>query len=207
LIYIALVLTVFGIGLSSILTASDSTQVWVSMRECYGLTALFLLLASMIAGPLSFVIPRLPLKAHLILGRRAIGIAAFVLATLHIICYLGPTIRSNWRALYFPGAAWVTGLLLGVPVFSIMAVLALTSRDDAVRRLGPKRWKRWHMSVYLLLPAALVHAALLGADFGLNRGPDVTAEPDSGSLIAALLVSAMWLILFVLRKKRVRWLV
>src|SRR5437016_11421221 len=99
---------------------------------------------------------------------------------MHVVCYLGPTSYWDWRALYTPGGSWVIGLALGVVLFANMAVLAFTSRNDAVRRLGPKRWKKWHKSVYLILPATLIHAVFLGIDFGVNHGPDVKAEADAG---------------------------
>src|ERR1041385_7890030 len=184
LIYTVLALTITAILVSSLLQSPDWVQVWVSAREAYGLGALTFLLASMLAGPLSFVLPWLPVRAHLILGRRALGVSAFVLAVTHVICYLGPTIYWDWRALYTPGGSWVTGLVLGTVLFVNMGVLAFTSRNDAVRWLGPKRWKKWHKSVYFILPATLIHAVFLGVDFGANRGPDVKAEADAGSLIA-----------------------
>src|SRR5215471_13493884 len=61
-------------------------------------------------GPLNFVLPWLPIRAHPVLGRRALGVSCFILATLHMICYLGPTIRRNWRELYTPGKLWITGV-------------------------------------------------------------------------------------------------
>jgi DMSO/TMAO reductase YedYZ heme-binding membrane subunit len=100
---------------------------------------------------------------------------------------------------------WMAGLLLGVAAFAIMAVLAFTSSDRAVRRLGPARWKRWHQAVYLLLPVVLVHATFLGTDFGVNKGHDVTAEVDAGCLVAMTLLSLAWLVFVLLRRKRFRW--
>ena len=57
----------------------------------------------------------------------------------------------------------------------------------------------------MLLPAALLHATFVGADFGVNKAPDVTAEADAGCLVTMSLISLAWLILFILRKRRVRW--
>lgn len=205
IIYIALALTVILIGYFSVSESPNAMQALVAAREFYGLWALALLLAAMLPGPLGFALPWLPIRAHLVLGRRALGVSAFILAVLHVACYLGPVLYRNWHELYAPGKLWVAGLLLGLPIFTDMGILALTSRDRAVRQLGPQRWKKWHRSVYLLLPAALVHATFLGADFGVNRGPDVTAEADAGSLVMMLIIAGIWLFFFVLRKRRVRW--
>lgn len=205
LIYVALILAIVGIAVSSALDAPNATQAWVAARELYGLWALSLLLASMLPGPLSFVLPWFPLKAHLVMGRRALGISSFVMAVAHVSCYLGPTLFRNWRSLYTPGALWLAGLLIGFAVFTDLVVLAFTSRRRAIRSLGPRRWKRWHQAVYLLLPSALLHATFLGTDFGVNKGPDVTAEVDTGCLVTMLAVSLAWLTLFILRKRRMRW--
>lgn len=205
MIYAALAVTAIGIAATSVLDAPDATQAWIEARQFYGLWALGLLLAAMIVGPLCFVLPWLPIKPHLVLGRRALGVSAFVLAVLHTISYLGPTIYRDWHGLFSPGTMWIAGLGIGLPVFSGMMALAVTSRDQAVTRLGPQRWKRWHRLVYVMLPLLLLHATLLGADFGVNRGPDVHGDPDVGSLIGMLSVAAGWLLFFILRSRRVRW--
>jgi len=205
LIYAALILTILGVAIASTWGVPDATHAWVGARELFGLWALGLLLASMIPGPLTFVLPWIPFRGHLILARRALGISSFVMAVAHVICYLGPTLFHNWHDLLAPGALWIAGLSIGLPAFAGLAVLALTSRRSWIRDLGPHRWKQWHRLVYLLLPGVLIHATFLGADFGLNKGPDVNAEVDAGCLITMLSISAAWLILFLLRKRRMSW--
>src|SRR5258708_2525034 len=88
--------------------------------------------------------------------------------------------------------------------FSNCFVLAFTSTNKAVRKMGPHNWKKWHRTVYLLLPLTLVHAIFLGADFGVNRGPDVKSEPDAGALIGMSILAACWFTLFLLRRSEVR---
>jgi DMSO/TMAO reductase YedYZ heme-binding membrane subunit len=139
------------------------------------------------------------------LARRALGVSAFLMATLHVSTYLVPTAYRNWRELYTPGKLWIAGLALGIPLYLGMTVLAFTSTNAAVQRLGPPRWKRWHRGVYLLLPLALIHGVFLGADFGFNKGPDVPGEPDAGSLVGMLVAAGAWLLLFQLRKRHIRW--
>ncbi|HEY6333826.1 MAG TPA: ferric reductase-like transmembrane domain-containing protein [Blastocatellia bacterium] len=177
----------------------------MNARELYGLWALALLLTAMVIGPLIFVLPWLPLRGELAIARRALGVAAFVFASCHVICYLVPTLLRNWHLLYTPGKLWIAGLLLGVPMLVLMGALAFTSSDASVHRLGGHRWKRLHRSVYILLPIAFVHGIFLGTDFGVNKGPDVTGEPDAGSLIGMLVFASAWLTLFLLRRKRIRW--
>ena len=124
------------------------------------------------------------------------------MAVLHVICYLGPTIKRDWHLFFSPGKLWIAGLILGVFLFIDMAVLAFTSRNKSVRSLVPKTWKKWHRTVYILLPLTLVHAIFVGADFGVNRGPDVKAEADAGALITMLILTGIWLVFFLLRKDR-----
>ncbi len=47
-----------------------------------------MLLASVFLGPLTTVLPRLPFKASLLYGRRAVGVSAAVFALIHVIAYL-----------------------------------------------------------------------------------------------------------------------
>ena len=131
------------------------------------------LLAAMLVGPLTATIPRLPMKAHLVLARRAIGVSSFVFAAAHVAAFIVPILRRNWREIYAPGTAWIIGLSLGLTTLVTMMLLALTSRDRMVVRLGGRRWKRLHQLTYAILPLVLIHALLLGSDFGLNRAPDV----------------------------------
>ncbi len=110
MIYAALAVTAIGIAAMSVFDAPDATQAWIEARQFYGLWALGLLLAAMMVGPLCFVLPWLPIKAHLVLGRRALGVSAFVLAVLHTISYLGPTIYRDWHGIFSPGTMWIVGL-------------------------------------------------------------------------------------------------
>jgi len=206
LIYCALIVAVIGIAISSAIETPNAVQGWVAARQLFGLWALVLLLISMLPGPLNFVMPWLPVRAHLVLGRRALGVSCFAMAACHVACYLGPmSYLGTWRNLYSPGALWISGLVIGLANFVCLGLLARTSRRKSIRDLGPRRWKALHRSVYVLLPAALVHATFTGADFGVNKGLDVTGDVDAGCLIGMLLLSIVWLVLFLLRKSRVRW--
>ena len=203
-IYVGLVIAIIAVVLSCFVGEPDATKAWIGVRELFGLWALALLLVSMLAGPINYVMPWFPIKAHLVLGRRAIGVSAFVMAILHVICYLGPTILRDWRELFVAGNLWTAGLAVGVFLIIDMGFLAFTSSNGAVHKLGSKRWKKWHRTVYILLPLTLMHAIFVGADFGVNRGPDVKSEPDTGALIGMSILSACWLTLFLMRKYRFR---
>jgi DMSO/TMAO reductase YedYZ heme-binding membrane subunit len=205
LIYIAIALSAISIALASMYDASDAAHVWIEARQLYGLWALALLLASMLPGPLCFVLPWIPFKGHLMLGRRALGISAFAMAVLHASSYLGPVLYRDWHDLLVQGWFWVAGLGIGLVILACMLVLAVTSTNRAVRSMTPKRWKQWQRSVYWILPAALLHATFVGTDFGLRKGSDVNGQVDAGCLVAMLSITLVWLSLFLLRRRHLRW--
>jgi len=205
IIYIGAVVAAVVVAVVSVMDAPDAGQALVGARQLYGLWALGLMLAAMLIGPLTSVLPWFPFKVSLMYGRRAVGVCVLLFAALHVGCYLWSVARRNWRELYTPGTLWVAGLVLGLLALSDMIALGFTSRDAAVKKMGGRRWKRLHRTVYAALAVVLTHAVLVGADFGVNRGPDVTAAPDAGALIGFLCLSAASLILFVLRHQGVRW--
>lgn len=204
MVYAALRPYFIGIIAASSMDAGNAAEALVAMRQLFGLWALGFLLAAMLVGPLTAAIPKLPLKAHLVLARRAIGVSAFGFAAAHVGAYAVPVLRRNWREFYAPGTAWVVGLLLGLSAFAGMVALAFTSRDRMVVRLGSKRWKLLHRLTYAILPLVLIHALMLGSDFGLSRAPDVKTEPDAGALIGFSLLAAAWLALFLMRWRGIR---
>src|ERR1700731_3525959 len=80
IIYAALIVALVSIAVSSVLDTPGLSQALVEAREIYGLFALGLLMAAMIPGPLNFVLPWVPFRGHLVLGRRALGVSAFIFA-------------------------------------------------------------------------------------------------------------------------------
>lgn len=115
--------------------------------------AAWLLIAALAITPLLRLIPALrPIRPH----RRAIGLAAFATATLHLGLYL------LTMAELAPILAELTapGIWTGWLALALMLPLALTSSNAAMRSLGAN-WKRLQRLAY---PAALLtfaHMALV----------------------------------------------
>ena len=204
LIYASAVIAAVSIAVTAALDPIG--QRLITARELFGLWALGLLLASLMIGPLFSVLPRLPLRSFLMYGRRALGITTFLFAVLHVGCYFWPLLGARWRELFTPGAVWVVGLGIGMLAMTNMAALAFTSTDATVKRLGGRRWKRLHRTVYVLLVMVLAHAVLVGADFGVTRPPDVRGPPDAGALFGFACVALAWAVLFYLRKRGWKWM-
>jgi sulfoxide reductase heme-binding subunit YedZ len=205
LVYAGAAIAAGAVVVSSAWDEPDIGQVLVAARQLFGLWALGLLLASMLLGPLTSVFPWLPLRPTLMYGRRAIGVSALMFALLHVTAYGWSVFRRNWHEFYTPGVLWVVGLSLGLLALIDLVVLGVTSRDASVKSMGGRRWKRLHRSVYLVLPVILLHSVFVGADFGVNRGPDVRGEADAGALVGFLCLSAAWAALALLRRRGVSW--
>ncbi len=71
LLYVAFAIS--AVGVAMVAGMDDPKTPWVGARQLFGLWALGLLLTAMLIGPLTSVLRPFPLRANLIIGRRAIG--------------------------------------------------------------------------------------------------------------------------------------
>lgn len=119
-----------------------------------GLWATYLLLLSLFVTPLC----RIAGWTRLAQTRRMIGLAALLYTLLHLLA---------WFGLRF----WDAGVLLlelvdrptlWAATISLVGLMALgaTSFDAAIRRMGPRAWKRLHRAVYWLAGLAVLHFLL-----------------------------------------------
>jgi sulfoxide reductase heme-binding subunit YedZ len=179
----------------------DTGPALLEATQFAGLTAFGALLVTVAIGPLFAVFPRAPLRAHFQYARRALGVSTFALGALHALLYVVPAVARNWHELVDPGWSWIAGLGLGVAALALFATLAVTSTDAAVRRMGGRRWKALHRWARAGVAVVLVHAVVVGSDFGLRpflRG----VEGDMGCLVGFSVAAAAWLTLFVIRARR-----
>lgn len=121
---------------------------WETWLSWTGLFSCWMLIVTMAITPLQMALGPLPWLRR---RRRYIGVASFAYACLHLLVWLasiniGQLIRSFTRPDVLPG--W-----LAMP---IMVVLAATSFDLAVRKLGP-RWKQLQRWVYPAAVLTLIH--------------------------------------------------
>ncbi len=115
------------------------------------LSARLMIVAMMIAPMIAVVGPRGWLR-WLLSRRRALGVAAFAYATLHLVLYVieMQLVADMVAELTAPGI-W-TGWL----AFALMVPLALTSNDASVRLLRAA-WKRVQRLAYLAALLTLAH--------------------------------------------------
>jgi sulfoxide reductase heme-binding subunit YedZ len=116
-----------------------------------GFWALMLLMITLAITPLR----RISRFGQLIDIRRMLGVGAFCCAALHISLYvvdqmfdLGKVASEIVHRVY---------LVIGFTALTGLAVLAMTSTDGMVRRLGGSRWQSLHQIVYVIGFLALIH--------------------------------------------------
>lgn len=121
------------------------------------LSAALMVLAVLVTPFRALFGPRAPVRA-LMRHRRALGVASFAYAALHLAVYMerkADLARMAREALH-------PELATGWVAFIVMLPLAITSNDRSVRALG-RRWKTLHRTVYLATVALFVHWCLATA--------------------------------------------
>jgi sulfoxide reductase heme-binding subunit YedZ len=118
--------------------------------------------------------------------RRSLGVATFIYASLHLLCYA-------WFDQSFELTAILKDLLkrpfiwVGMLCFVLMMPLAMTSSHAAVRWLGGKRWQQLHRLVYVIALLALLHFYWMRA--GKNNFAEVGVY---AGMVALLLGHRLW---------------
>ncbi len=142
--WLALGLTAGTLGPEPVETAIHETGRWAQR----------LLLLSLLVTPLRQV-----LRAPRLTGvRRVLGVAAFAWVLGHLGLYAADQGFHLWRVA--SEIATRVYLVIGFAALLGLGVLAATSTDGMVRRLGGRAWRRLHQGVYVLAPAASLHALL-----------------------------------------------
>jgi len=146
-----------------------------------GYGSLLCLMLALAARPLS------RLWQTLLQARRALGIAAFGLATIHTLHMLEHSWGWQWRAYRFmlPQSQW--GIGLGALALALMLPAAITSSNAAQRWLG-KQWRRLHLLTVPALLLASGHCILTGSRY-LGR-----TQPQAehwGAVVGLLSVTAL----------------
>lgn len=123
------------------------------LLEFMGKAAVVLLVVTMAVTPLRQLFPKSELMKALAFRRRQLGVSVFVYALLHFLLYL-PYIGSieafleDWGKLF---------ILSGLVALLLLALLAGTSNNLSVKRLGGRRWKRLHLLTYVAAALIIYH--------------------------------------------------
>jgi len=127
-----------------------------------GYIALILLIIVLALNPLQIIIPRFSFAKKVNKFRRQIGVAVFSYSLIHFICFFikrGYNVSETLRAFLYPA------LLPAVIALIIFSLLALTSNNYSIKKLGSRRWKKLHQFVYVAEGMVFLHMVLLGDIF------------------------------------------
>lgn len=136
----------------------------IRIEQFYGFISLTLLYAALLASPLTKVFPGLPLKSEYLHVRRALGVLTFYYAFLHAYISLFKQL-NGLDGLVHLNTRFSVSIWLGIFALAVLCVMAATSLDWAVDKLGFKNWKLLHRLVYTAGVAVLIHIALVGTHY------------------------------------------
>ncbi|HMN71879.1 MAG TPA: ferric reductase-like transmembrane domain-containing protein [Rhodoblastus sp.] len=156
-----------------IATADLGPRPLTEVSHVTGLWAIRLLAVTLAVTP----VLELMRQPRLVAARRILGVSVFVWMAAHFVVFVADK-SFNPIVVAHELIARVY-LLIGTVALIMLAALAATSTDAAVRRLGAQRWKRLHRLVYAITLLGLVH-------FFMQSKLDVT-EPTAMAGIFALL--------------------
>lgn len=159
------------------------------LEQRTGRHAITLLTLSLLSTPLNTIFGwKEPLK-----HRRALGLYAFLYASLHVVIFLDLDYGLAW-SLIIQNILEKPYIIFGALTFLLLIPLAVTSFDAWKIRLK-KNWKRLHQMVYLIAPLAVLH-------YGLSKKGDLFQL--QGDVVRPFLYGVIVLILIMLRIPTVR---
>ena len=129
---------------------------------------------------------RIARYGNLIDVRRMLGVGTFCYIATHLSLFVADQKFDFAKAAYEITHRWY--LIIGGTAWLGLAVLAATSTDGMVRRLGGMRWRRLHQIVYAIALLALIH-------YFQQTKADVTVPTFAASLFGWLIgyrVLAWW---------------
>lgn len=154
-----------------------------------GRAAITLLFLSLAATPLNSLFGwKEPLQR-----RRALGLYAFLYATIHVIIFADLDYGLAW-SLILETVFQKPYILVGAAAFLLLIPLAVTSFDVWKVRLK-KNWKRLHKTVYFIAPLVVLHYAW---------GKKGTFFALQGDILLPLVYGLILVLLMVLRIPAVR---
>jgi sulfoxide reductase heme-binding subunit YedZ len=123
-----------------------------------GEIAIWTLGAVLALSPLRTLFPRSRVVGALNHHRRAIGVTACIYGLLHLSAHI--LYEGGWDG--FVRNLSKPFIWYGLAGLSILCVLASTSNNFSIRKLGGKFWKRLHRLAYLAAAILIYHQAIAG---------------------------------------------
>jgi len=136
-----------------IITGNFSPNPIQELEQRTGRHAITLLVLSLTCTPLNTLFKwSEPIKR-----RRALGLYAFLYATIHVLIFINLDYGLAWSQI-IQTVFEKPYIIVGLAGFLLMIPLAWTSFDIWKKRLG-KTWKRLHQTIYIIAPLLVLHYA------------------------------------------------
>ncbi len=159
----AITLSVNIAGLVQLYIPSGTLQI-IRIEQSYGFIALLLMYVAILASPLTKVFPNLPGKNAYLHARRAIGVSAFYYAFLHVYITFFQQL-NGFSGIKYLNKTYSISLLGGIFALGVLFIMAATSLDWVVDKMGYKHWKLLHRLVYFASLAVILHIMLIGPHY------------------------------------------
>jgi methionine sulfoxide reductase heme-binding subunit len=185
-IYAWSALIIIGLDL---LSGNFSPNPIQELEQRTGRHAITLLVLSLACTPLNTLFK----WTELLKRRRALGLYAFLYASIHVMIFIDLDYGLAW-SLIVKTIFEKPYILVGVISFLLLIPLAFTSFDVWKMRLR-KNWKRIHQLVYLIAPLVVLH-------FAWSKKGDFFAL--QGEIIRPLIYGVIVVILLIFRIHPVR---
>ncbi len=152
------------------------------LEQRTGRHAITLLVLTLMCTPINTIFKwSEPLKR-----RRALGLYAFMYATIHVIIFADLDYGLAWSRL-LKEVVEKPRLIVGMIAFTLLIPLAITSFNIWKKRLG-KNWKRLHQLIYLIGPLVVLHYLWSKKGDVLSLQGEVVKPLIYGLIIAILLI-------------------
>lgn len=135
------------------ITGNISPNPIQELEQRTGRHAITLLVLSLACTPLNALFR----WSELLKRRRALGLYAFMYATIHVLIFVNLDYGLAW-SLIVQTILEKPYIIVGATGFLLMIPLAWTSFDIWKKRLG-KGWKRLHQLIYVIAPLLVLHYA------------------------------------------------
>ena len=157
-IWILLSLPMIGVLARAFTYPLNSFKFFSLSLEVCGFTAVSLLGIVLSLNPLVKLIPQAALFNVLNRNRRAIGLGSFYYAFFHACSYfLKKFLKTGeWPWIHLLHPIVIFGLL----AFLLLAILAATSNDFSIKKLGFTEWKNIHRASYAIEAMVFIHLVL-----------------------------------------------
>lgn len=159
----SLLLSIFVVCLLRMQVVGEQLY-YVQLKQVFGFLSIAFLYVSLIISPVQRIIGTPEWMKNVIFARRAIGVSAVYFALLHSGVSLWGELGGFGGLTLLP-SKFILPLLCGATALTILCILALTSFDKMVIRLGYHRWKWIQRLVYLCGLLIIVHIWTIGVHF------------------------------------------